>query len=88
MREGFDGARPVVVIANFGPQARRGYRLGLPRPGRWRELLNTDAAVYGGSGVGNAGLVMAKPTPLNGQAWSATLTLPPLAVLWIAPEQD
>ena len=54
------GAPPVAVVANFTPVPRRGYRIGLPLPGRWREILNTDAALYGGSNVGNAGEVIAR----------------------------
>jgi 1,4-alpha-glucan branching enzyme len=86
IREGGEGARPVVAIANFTMQARRSYRLGLPRGGRWREILNTDAKDYGGEGQGNAGVVVAHDTPAHGQSWSASLALPPLAVLWLTPE--
>ena len=83
-----EGARPVVAVVNFASAARRGYRLGLPQPGRWREILNTDATVYGGSGKGNAGTVVAEERPGNGQRWSAVLTLPPLAAIWLTPEGD
>jgi len=86
LRQGGADAQPVVAVVNFGGTARRGYRLGLPRPGRWREILNTDAAVYGGAGRGNAGIVIARDTPSNGQRWSAALTLPPLTAIWLAPE--
>ena len=65
---------------------RPGYRVGLPRAGRWREVLNTDAHAYGGSGVGNRGAVVAEETAWHGQQWSAELTLPPLGVVWLAPE--
>lgn len=77
---------PVVVcVANFADQPHDGYRLGLPAPGGWRELLNTDATDYGGSGVGNLGAVRAERRPWRGQPASATLRLPPLGVLWLAP---
>ncbi len=85
LRMGGEGARPVVAIVNFTPTVRRGYRIGLPRPGRWREILNTDAAVYGGSGKGNAGTVVAQDTPASGQRWSALVTLPPLAPSGLRP---
>jgi 1,4-alpha-glucan branching enzyme len=62
---------------------RHGYRIGLPSPGRWREALNTDATVYGGSGVGNMGAVVAEPQPAHGLISSASLTLPPLATLFL-----
>jgi 1,4-alpha-glucan branching enzyme len=64
---------------------RTGYRVGLPTPGRWAELLNTDGAEWGGSGLGNLGAVDATETPWHGQPYSALVTLPPLAVLWLAP---
>ena len=60
LRLGGDGAPPVAVVSNFTPVPRDGYRIGLPLPGRWREILNTDAAVYGGSGRGNVGGVDAR----------------------------
>jgi 1,4-alpha-glucan branching enzyme len=77
-----DGAeREVVVVLNFTPVPRFGYRIGLPGAGFWRELFNSDAAVYGGSNVGNLGGVYAEPVPWHGLSWSAALTLPPLAGL-------
>jgi 1,4-alpha-glucan branching enzyme len=79
------GARPVVCIANLSPLPRHEYRIGLPRPGRWEELLDTDSRFYGGSDVGNDGGFVAREEPANGQPWSATVTLPPLGVLWLAP---
>ena len=82
-----EGAPPVAALANFTPVPREGYRVGLPLPGRWREILNTDALPYGGSGKGNAGAVVAQPAPSHGCAFSATLTLPPLATLWLVHER-
>ena len=78
-RHGVDGDAPVVVALNLTPQPQLEYRIGLPHAGRWRELLNTDAAIYGGSNRGNEGAVTAKPEPLHGQPASAALVLPPLA---------
>ena len=59
---------------------REGYRVGMPRPGRWVEALNTDSAHYGGSDVGNLGAVEAEGVPWHDQPYSAELTLPPLGV--------
>jgi len=80
------GPGVLACIVNFsgGPHLR--YQVGLPRAGRWRELINTDAAGYGGSGVGNLGAVEAVPEPCHGQPASAVLALPPLGVLWLVPE--
>ena len=64
---------------------RYGYRVGLPVPGRWRELLNTDAVEWGGGGVGNYGAVDAQEVSWHGHPWSAAVTLPPLGVLWLTP---
>ena len=75
------GANPVAVITNFTPVPRTGYRVPLPLPGRWREILNSDAATYGGGGMGNLGGVEADET-------GAAITVPPLATIWLehAPE--
>jgi 1,4-alpha-glucan branching enzyme len=82
-----DGGRVLVCVCNFAPVPRPGYRVGLPRAGTWREVLNTDATAYGGSGVGSGGSVTAETTGWHGQEWSAELQLPPLGVLWLAPEE-
>ncbi len=77
-----DGQDSVVAcVANFSAVPHEGYRLGLPHQGRWRELLNTDAEFYYGSGVGNFGQVQAVDEPWHGQAASAVLRLPPLGVV-------
>jgi 1,4-alpha-glucan branching enzyme len=81
-----DGRDVLICVANLSPVPRHGYRVGLPRSGHWREAINTDADVYGGSGVGNFGGVDAEPVPWHGQAFSAELALPPLGVLWLVPE--
>jgi 1,4-alpha-glucan branching enzyme len=85
-RQSRDGERVVVFVANLSPTPRPGYRLGLPRSGRWREALNTDSTFYGGSDVGNLGSVEAEPIPWHGQPVSAEVTLPPLASVWLVPE--
>jgi len=79
------GDRHLAAVANLSPVPRYGYRVGLPREGEYRELLNTDAAEYGGSGVGNQGSVRAEAVPHDGQPASAEMTLPPLGVVWLAP---
>jgi 1,4-alpha-glucan branching enzyme len=83
IRRGDPDDPPVVVICNFTPVARAGYRVGLPFAGHWREVLNTDASDYGGSGLGNLGGVNASPLPSHGTPASATLLLPPLATLYL-----
>jgi 1,4-alpha-glucan branching enzyme len=76
----------LACLANFSALPHQRYRVGLPRAGRWREVINTDAPDYGGSGVGNLGAVQAVPEPWHGQPASAILTLPPLGVLWLTPD--
>jgi 1,4-alpha-glucan branching enzyme len=81
LRRGRDAGDEVLAIFNFTPVVRHRYRLGVPAPGRYREILNTDAEIYGGGNVGNAGLLEAEPEPAHGHAQSLSLTLPPLAGL-------
>ncbi|MGH9128285.1 MAG: 1,4-alpha-glucan branching protein GlgB, partial [Acidimicrobiales bacterium] len=77
---------PVLAcVANLSPVVRHRYRVGLPAGGPWREVLNTDADGYGGSGVGNGGSVWAVELGWHGLPFSAELTLPPLGVLWLVP---
>ncbi|HEX5476434.1 MAG TPA: alpha amylase C-terminal domain-containing protein, partial [Burkholderiales bacterium] len=78
-------APPVLVACNFTPVPRHGYRVGVPRGGRWCELLNSDAALYGGSGVGNFGGVEAEARPCDGQSHSVALSLPPLGAIFLKP---
>ena len=85
-RIGQDATKPVVFVANLTPVPRTGYRLGLPVPGRWKELVNTDADAYGGSGVGNFGAVETEDKPWMNQYHSAEISLPPLAALFLTPE--
>jgi 1,4-alpha-glucan branching enzyme len=77
--------RPVVAVCNFTPVVRHAYRIGVPLEGPWRELLNTDAEVYGGSGVRNGGPLEAKTTPWHGRPCCLELTLPPLATVLLEP---
>jgi 1,4-alpha-glucan branching enzyme len=74
---------PVAVICNFTPVPRHGYIIGLPMAGQWREILNTDAAAYGGSGMGNLGGVTASRGPSHGLPHSAEILVPPLATLYL-----
>jgi 1,4-alpha-glucan branching enzyme len=84
LRKGKSGA-PVLVVLNYTPIPREGYRVGVPQGGEWRELLNSDAPVYGGSGVGNYGAVRAEESPSHGREFSLLLTLPPLGALFLKP---
>ena len=79
--------RDVLVCAcNFNPAPKLRHRIGLPGPGRWIEVLNTDSRHYGGSDVGNLGGIAAEPIAWQGQPYSAEVVLPPLAVVWFVPE--
>jgi 1,4-alpha-glucan branching enzyme len=82
LRRGDDGAS-VLVVCNFTPVPRFDYRVGVPHGGYWRELLNSDATVYWGSGQGNAGGATADPESWNGRPYSVKLVLPPLGVLFL-----
>ena len=77
---------PLVCVLNLSPVPRYEYRVGMPICCRWREIVNTDATVYGGSGVGNLGSVQAEATPWHDQPFSAQVTLPPLGAVWLLPE--
>ncbi|MCX8191179.1 MAG: 1,4-alpha-glucan branching protein GlgB, partial [Nitrososphaerales archaeon] len=76
----------MLIVCNFTPVPRIGYRVGSPRKGFWRELLNTDSEYYGGSGLGNLGGVEAVRIPFHRRDYSITLTLPPLACLYFKSE--
>ncbi len=78
---------PIAVLVNFSGNPVGPYRVGLPFAGEWQELVNTDAAEYGGSGVGNYGTVHATDTPWAGRPASAELTVPPLGALWLKPRR-
>ncbi len=81
LRRGEDPDRIAIVVSNFTPVPREGYRIGVPLPGFYREAVNTDAAAYGGSNVGNMGGVQAAEAEAHGHAHSLSLTLPPLGTV-------
>jgi 1,4-alpha-glucan branching enzyme len=83
-----DPDRMVVIALNFTPVPRYNYMIGVPRRGHWREILNSDAELYGGSGQGNMGGVDASPIPLHGRRWSVSLTLPPLGAVFLMNEAE
>jgi 1,4-alpha-glucan branching enzyme len=87
LRQTAGGANPLAVLLNLTPVPRHSYRVGLPRPGRWLEVLNSDATVYGGSNVGNLGGVTAEARKWHNQPCSALFTLPPLSVMVFRPER-
>src|SRR6185312_1649456 len=87
LRRGSGPRDVVVVVCNWQPIPRADYRVGVPLPGRWQELLNTDEARWGGFGIGNADL-QADGVDLSGYPYSLSLKLPPLSVLWLAPERE
>jgi 1,4-alpha-glucan branching enzyme len=82
MRKGRTPDESVVVVCNFTPLTHFNYRIGVPQAGFWRELLNSDAAEYGGSGQGNLGGIEAAPIALHGRPSSLTITLPPLGAVF------
>jgi len=88
LRKPKNGVAPLLAVCNFTPLVRHNYSVGVPQGGLWRELLNSDAGVYGGSGVGNFGAVEAAPVPAQGRAHALTLTLPPLGCLLLKPDRS
>ena len=76
----------IVCVFNFTPVPRLGYRIGVPAPRRYREILNTDSSHYGGSDMGNLGGVAARMEPAHGHPCSIALTLPPLSAVYLKPE--
>jgi len=88
LRTGRSANDLILVVCNFTPVVRRNYRVGVPRGGTWRELLNSDADVYGGSQQGNLGGLAASPVSHHGQFHSLNLILPPLAVVFLKSESD
>lgn len=86
LRFGSEGRSPIAVVMNLTPVVRYGYCLGLPVPGKWIEVLNSDAGIYGGSNVGNMGGVSTYAESCHGRACSAAFTLPPLSILAFKPE--
>ena len=80
VRQNKDCSKRMLVVLNLTPVARHHYRIGLPCPGHWREVVNSDASVYGGSNQGNLGGVTAEASACHNQNWSAAFTLPPLSI--------
>jgi len=87
MRKGRSPDDILVAVCNFTPTTHFNYRIGVPQPGFWTELLNSDAKEYGGSNQGNLGGVKAAPIPFHGRPYSLTITLPPLAAVFFKPSQ-
>lgn len=87
LRRARDPEDYLIFVCNFTPVVRHGYRLGVPREGSYRERLNSDAVLYGGGNVGNAGRVLTEAIPKHGHEQSVRLTLPPLATLVLKPER-
>ena len=85
LRTGRDPGQSLLVVCHFTPVVREEYRLGVPRLGVWKELLNTDSTYYGGSNIGNRGCVEAEEVPFHWQPYSIRLTLPPLATVVFEP---
>ena len=88
LRKGRNPADVTLFACNFTPVPRHNYRVGVPLDCHWREILNSDAPLYGGSGQGNIGGVPASPLPIHGRPDSLNLTLPPLGVVVFQPEAD
>lgn len=86
IRKGKGTGDVILIAANFTPVPRLRYRLGVPRGGFWKEILNSDANIYGGSGHGNFGGMKAEPTASHGRPWSLPLVLPPLGVVFLKSE--
>jgi 1,4-alpha-glucan branching enzyme len=86
LRRGRNQEDQSLFVCNFTPVVRQNYRVGVPRNGLWKEVLNSDAPLYGGSGQGNFGGLQAVPLPIHGHSFSLNMTLPPLGVLIFKPE--
>jgi 1,4-alpha-glucan branching enzyme len=86
LRTGQAGDPPVLVVANFTPVPRDGYRVGVPRGGVWKEILNSDASIYGGGGIGNRGGMEAEDRPWHGRSHSLVVTAPPLAIVYFVAQ--
>ncbi|HJU83025.1 MAG TPA: 1,4-alpha-glucan branching protein GlgB [Holophagaceae bacterium] len=85
LRRAEDPSDFVVAVFNFSGLTRTGYRVGVPAPGRYAEILNTASAIYGGGNEGNLGAVAAEAVPFHGHRWSLPLTLPPLGAVFLRP---
>jgi len=87
LRRGDPGDPQMVIVGNFTPVPRMNYRIGVPSRGYWKEVLNSDAQPYGGSGIGNMGGIEAVAEPFHDRPYSLTLALPPLAILFFRSEE-
>jgi 1,4-alpha-glucan branching enzyme len=81
IRRAADPANYIIFVCNFTPVPRQNYLIGVPDAGYYKELLNSDSEIYGGSNMGNSGGVMATNTTKHGRRFSISITLPPLGVL-------
>jgi 1,4-alpha-glucan branching enzyme len=86
LRKGRVASDQLLVVVNFTPSPHIGFRVGVPGPGWYAEKFNSDAGLYGGSGMGNLGGVHAEYIPTHGRRWSINVTVPPLAALIFAVE--
>jgi len=86
LRRGSKADDVLLFVCNFTPVVRTNYRVGVPFDAVWKEILNSDAPLYGGSGQGNLGALSASPLPIQGRPFSLTMTLPPLAVVVLQPQ--
>jgi 1,4-alpha-glucan branching enzyme len=83
-----EGGKPVLVVCNFTPMPRQGYTVGIPVGGEWKEIFNSDAAIYGGSNMGNSGSVHGVAEGSHGHPASLSLMVPPLATIVLTPAAD
>ena len=81
IRRSHDSKHAMVVLCNLTPAVRHNHRIGVPAPGYYAEIFNSDGTWYGGTGVGNRGGVYSLPQPAHGRDWSVSLTLPPLGLM-------
>lgn len=88
LRYSADGSRHLACLCNLSPVPRHGYQIGLPEAGPYLEVLNTDSEFYGGSNLGSLGEIAVVPMPWNGLPHSASVTLPPLATVWLVPRDQ
>jgi 1,4-alpha-glucan branching enzyme len=86
MRKGHKPEDPIIAVCNFTPETYFNYDIGVPQAGKWREVLNSDSSVYGGSGKGNPDALEAKNKPMHGRPHAITLTIPPLAIIFLKRE--
>jgi len=86
LRRGQNPSDQLLFVCNFTPVVRQNYRVGVPLEGHWKEILNSDAPLYGGSGQGNFGGLSTVPLPIHGRPFSLNMTLPPLGIVVFRPE--